>query len=470
MNTKLSTLNGQPTALYLLFFIRMWECFSYYGMRILLVLYMIEELRLGDSQAYGVYALYCGLLEFGGIAGGWIADRYFGLRKTIAIGAWIILSGHICLSLGDLIPGFYLGLALIVVGSSLFSSNITALLGLFYEENDSRRDQGFTFFYMGINLGSFLATLGCGYISQQWGWEPAFGLAALGMLMGIILLYAFGYILENKGELKTQPVRMKSLSIYLGIALSVPLMSGVISHEEWFMSIVPFVCIGTVLCVFYKMYTSGVFTAEHVLKMMIYFSALVLFYGAEEQIGSSLIVFTDRFAVGTIAGMEIPSSTVVGLNPLTIILGGFLVAAISKYVSSYRIFIALAGAGIAFMMLSLQKVTGQASILVVVNSVIMISMAELFIGPAVYAFFSENIPNAWRGVVMSIIPLGFSSASLLGGFFSKSMALEENTVAQPMAQFLEGYGNLALVLFAGVIVIQLALMGLNSKQTKECVT
>ena len=127
----------QPRALYLLFAVKMWECFSFYGMRALLVLYVIDQLGMDDMRAYGTYALYGALVEFGGLVGGFYADRIFGLRKSIVYGGWLIAAGHVCLSL-HVHPGFFFsGLALIVVGSGLFSSNISALLGLFYDRGGS---------------------------------------------------------------------------------------------------------------------------------------------------------------------------------------------------------------------------------------------------------------------------------------------------------------------------------------------
>ena len=173
----------QPKALMLIASVQMWECFSFYGMRVLLVLYMIHQLGWSDAQAFGIFALYTGLVEFGGIIGGMVAEKFLGLKRAISLGGWLIMSGHLTLALGESFL-FFRALALIIVGSSFFSTNLSALLGLFYGENDARRESGFTLDHAAINLGSLLASLLCGYVGELLGWNYGFGLAAIGMLSG----------------------------------------------------------------------------------------------------------------------------------------------------------------------------------------------------------------------------------------------------------------------------------------------
>jgi POT family proton-dependent oligopeptide transporter len=133
-------MKSQPKELFLLNFVSMWECFSYYGMRVLLVLFMIHEFDLSDSEAFGFYALYTTLVEFGGVFGGMIADRLLGLKRTIMLGGWTIVCGHLSLIVPESKLCFYLGLGLIIVGTSLFRSNNPALIGKTNQENDPRRD------------------------------------------------------------------------------------------------------------------------------------------------------------------------------------------------------------------------------------------------------------------------------------------------------------------------------------------
>ena len=189
-----------PPALYLLNFVSMWECFSYYGMRVLLVLFLVQVFGYTDAAAFGLYALYATLVELCGVAGGIAADRYLGLKRAITLGGWTIVAGHVCLSIPGVEWTFYLGLGFIVVGTGLFRSNAAMLLGQYYEENDPRREAGYTLYYTGICAGAFLASVLCGVVGEIYGWHAGFGLAAIGMLAGTIALFFGRRVLEGKGH------------------------------------------------------------------------------------------------------------------------------------------------------------------------------------------------------------------------------------------------------------------------------
>ena len=161
---------NQPKATFLLSFVQLWNRFSHYGMRTLLVLFMINVLQYPTASALGIYAVFCTLVELGGVFGTMFAEKFLGLRRCIMLGGWIIALGHLSLALHLFFPG----LALLILGSSLFSTNLTALMGLFYAADDPRRTSGFTLFYMGINIGAFLATILCGFLSHTYAWEMSF--------------------------------------------------------------------------------------------------------------------------------------------------------------------------------------------------------------------------------------------------------------------------------------------------------
>lgn len=177
----------QPKAFYLLTCIQMWKFFSNFGMRALLVLYMVDALRLSDSRTFGMNAVFLGVMELSGIFGGIVADRILGLRRATGLGALLITLGY-----GGFIfeNGIYVALPLVVLGASLFSGNITALLGAAYAENDPRRERGFTFFYMMQNLGALVSTFICGVVAEHYGYRAGFALAASGMVIGSITLFA----------------------------------------------------------------------------------------------------------------------------------------------------------------------------------------------------------------------------------------------------------------------------------------
>jgi len=181
---------GHPTGLFTLFFAEMWERFSYYGMRALLVFYMIKGfLGYNDSEAYEVYGAYTALVYATPFIGGMLADRFMGARKAVIIGGALMAAGHLLMTLESEVP-FFGALALLILGNGFFKPNISTIVGNLYPPGDERRDAGFTLFYMGINLGAAAAPLLCGYIGEMYGWPYGFGLATIGMLVGLAVFVA----------------------------------------------------------------------------------------------------------------------------------------------------------------------------------------------------------------------------------------------------------------------------------------
>lgn len=180
-----ATLFGHPTGLFTLFFAEMWERFSYYGMRALLVFYMIKGfLGYGDSQAYTVYGAYTALVYMTPFFGGLLADRLLGPRIAVVIGGLLMAAGHLLMTIESEWP-FFFALALIIAGNGFFKPNISTMVGMLYPKTSGLKDSGFTIFYMGINLGAAMSPLLCGYIGETYGWHYGFGLATIGMLVGL---------------------------------------------------------------------------------------------------------------------------------------------------------------------------------------------------------------------------------------------------------------------------------------------
>lgn len=181
---------GHPTGLYTLFFAEMWERFSYYGMRALLVFYMIKGfLGYGDKQAYAVYGAYTALVYATPFIGGMLADKLLGARKAVVLGGLLMAAGHLLMTLENE-TAFFGALALLIVGNGFFKPNISTIVGSLYPPGSPKRDGGFTIFYIGINLGAALAPLLCGYVGETFGWHYGFGLATIGMLIGLAVFIA----------------------------------------------------------------------------------------------------------------------------------------------------------------------------------------------------------------------------------------------------------------------------------------
>lgn len=200
INNKINIFRNSPKFVLLLSFVEMWERFSYYGMRALLVVFMTSVYGFNDPKAYAIYSVYAALSYAGPVLGGIIADRLMGFKKMIMLGAVINCFGHTAMACSETSEMmFTIGLGFVAFGSGMFKGNISNLLGSCYSLSDPKRDSGFTLFYVGINLGGFLASILCGYVAHAYGWHYGFGLAGLGMLLGLLALLRFRSILEGKG-------------------------------------------------------------------------------------------------------------------------------------------------------------------------------------------------------------------------------------------------------------------------------
>src|SRR5688500_8135457 len=194
---------GHPRGLSTLFFTEMWERFSYYGMRALLILFMTASVATGGlgfdtATAGAIYGLYTSVVYMTTLPGGWMADRLIGQRKAVLYGGIIIAAGHFCMAFSAL-STFYLGLFLIVIGTGLLKGNVSVIVGQLYGKDDIRRDAGFSIFYMGINLGAFIAPLVCGYLGQRVSWHTGFAAAGVGMTIGVIQYVLGGRHLGDAG-------------------------------------------------------------------------------------------------------------------------------------------------------------------------------------------------------------------------------------------------------------------------------
>ena len=228
-----------PKALFALFMVELWERFSYYGMRALLVLYMIAKISTdtdggfgySDAKSYGIYGAYGALVYLTPIIGGYFADKMMGFRKAITWGALLMAAGQFTLFM-DTEVTFFIGLSLLVIGNGFFKPNISSMIGRFYPEGDPRRDGAFTIFYMGINIGAFLAPLTCGVIGEIEGWRYGFLVAGIGMFLGyLIFLWAqakgifedYGYAPEEAEDVKILGLGHKILP-YVATAIFVPII------------------------------------------------------------------------------------------------------------------------------------------------------------------------------------------------------------------------------------------------------
>ena len=328
---------GHPAGLKTLFFTELWERLSYYGMRAILVLFLVAAIETGGfgmtaEKAGAVYGLYTAMVYLCALPGGWIADRILGLRKSVFVGGSIIAAGHFSMAVPS-VTTFYLGLVLIVIGTGLLKPNISALVGELYPEGGGRRDAGFSIYYMGINLGAFLGPLICGYLGQEVSWHLGFSAAGIGMVFGLIQ-YRFGLKnLGGAGELKVDPAVRKASIRQLGFALGGgAVVIGIIAALQ-FMGAIGltvggvaqglglFIALVAILYFAYILVLGDWSAVEKRRIVVIFFLFLssAMFWAGFEQAGSSMNLFADRLTNLSVMGWEFPSAWFQSVNPFFII-------------------------------------------------------------------------------------------------------------------------------------------------------
>ncbi|MFC2049303.1 peptide MFS transporter [Chlamydiota bacterium] len=443
----------QPRILGLLSFVQMCKFFSHYGLRALLVLYMVNQLRFSDSHAFGVNAVFCGLVELGGIFGGILADRYLGLRRAMVLGGTILAVGYASLILEK---GLFFSLGMIILGGSLFSSNITALLGSAYSENDPRREKGFAIFYMMQNLGALISTLLCAIVATQYGFHLGFLVASVGMVVGVTTLF---WRRELLSQLDLGPKGKPSLILVPIVLLMLGVGFVAVGNESIILPFLPWLTVG-IFCFFaIRLMQDPKLAKGQVRKLLIYLGGLILFFAAEDQICSSLIVFSERETERTLLGWTIPSSVIMTVNPIIIILFGTLIARLNARFITPFILVAISFGSLALLCLFHLSV----SFLGVMAMVTIVSLAELMVGPLVSSIASEVASKDKPGMVMGMVPIAFSLAFLLGGGFSKMVAIEESSLS--LVTYGEGFGKIALLTLIGGVLLQLLIKRLvNAKR------
>ena len=320
MNTS-SDFLGHPKGLFVCFATEMWERFSYYGMRALLILYLTKHWEFTDATSYLIYGAYTSLVYIMPVFGGMLADQILGSKKAVTYGAILLVFGHLGMTVESNEQIFYLSLALIVSGVGFLKPNISTMVGALYEEGDPRRDSGFTIFYMGINIGAFTATLLCGYLGEEIGWAYGFGAAGIGMLLGLIIFLWGQKYLEGLAE----PPSNKYLTKINGISYEHwAYISGVVMVlVTWFL-VQNSQLVGQLLGGFGVIFI-GAWLLYALLKcapeerdrlivvgILILFS--LIFWALFEQAGSSLNILTDRGVDRVIFGWEVPASMFQSLN------------------------------------------------------------------------------------------------------------------------------------------------------------
>ncbi|HET6778551.1 MAG TPA: peptide MFS transporter [Gemmatimonadales bacterium] len=463
---------GHPRGLSTLFFTEMWERFSYYGMRALLILFMTAPVAAGglgfDTATAGpIYALYVSSVYLLSVPGGWVADRVLGLRRTVFVGGVIIMLGHICLAIPS-ITTFYLGLALIATGTGLLKSNVSVLVGKLYGADDVRRDAGYSIYYVGINTGAFIAPVITGWLAQSEGfkrilasagispetsWHWGFGAAAVGMFLGLVQYTMGGKYLSPDGLHPVRPsdpaaaarvdrqVRMVGWGAFVAVLLGVVLvLSGMVGFDPAAISRnFSLVLIAVTVGFFAWLFLSRGWSREErkqLVVIAVLFAAATVFWMAYEQAGSTLNLFADRSTDNRILGRAFPPSWYQSLPPLFIILFAPVFAAIwirlgrrnPSSPAKFALGLFLLGLGFAVMIgaASVAASGVRVSPMWLVVSYLLQTLGELCLSPVGLSAMSTLAPVRIAGLVMGVWFLALSVGNYLAGMassFYESMPL-----------------------------------------------
>ncbi len=444
---------GHPIGLYVLFFTEMWERFSYYGMRALLVLYMTTTslgtdprgpgLGWTEKEALALYGWYTMLVYVMSIPGGMIADKILGQKKAVLYGAIILCLGHAVLVLTDE-WAFYTGLGLVILGVGLLKPNISTMVGGLYRKGDIRRDKGFSIFYIGINAGALLSTLVIGFVVKQWGWHAGFGLAGVVMFLGLInYIYGQKFLTKvgniDKNRDKTNEISYGQLYSRLGTSptqLVTTIILGLLSAYGWYVlgwayGLLFFflTAIAALMMMIYKDLDSQVYK-DRFLVLLVSFIMVIVFWGAFEQAGGLMNLYTDTKTNRVLFGWKIPTVMFQSLNAGFIILFATAVAnwwakrkLKGKEASSLfkmAVGIIIIGFGFLFMVFAAMEFekSGTSSMIWLVLAYLFHTIGELCLSPVALSFITKLTPLKYASLMMGVYfaatGLGSKVAGIVG--------------------------------------------------------
>src|SRR5690554_2677425 len=423
---KQKELFGHPVGLYILFFTEMWERFSYYGMRAILVLYLVAETNGGNpglgwtnAEALSVYGWYTMFVYVASIPGGWIADKFLGQKQSVLVGGILLVAGHGVLSIEQM-WAFYTGLGLIVAGVGMLKPNISTMVGGLYKAGDIRRDKGFTIFYIGINIGAFLSSIIVGYVGERYGWHYGFGLAAIGMALGLLQ-----YVLGQKHLKYVGNNTNKSIDPEEKAAMNRPL-----NKKE----------------------------KDRMVVLFISFLLVIVFWGAFEQAGGLMNIYASEKTNRMLMGFEIPASWFQSLNAMFIILFGTLVAGywakrklkgkVSTSLFKMAFGLIIMGAGFFFMTgaAAQYQIDGASAMYWLVLAYLLHTIGELCLSPVALSYITKLAPLKYASLMMGIYFAMTGFGNKVAGLLGESASdLGEYTVFTGIAVFCILFGVLVLV-------------------------
>jgi proton-dependent oligopeptide transporter, POT family len=485
---KEDTLFGHPKGLFVLFLTEMWERFSYYGMRAILLLYMVAKIQdgsmggmgLSDAEAGAIYGIYVASVYLLSLPGGWLADNILGQKKAIWYGGIIIMIGHIILAFDAGNAVFFGGLCLVAIGTGLLKPNISSIVSELYPEKGVKLDSAFSIFYMGINLGGALGMLIVGYLGEKIGWHVGFGSAAVAMFLGLVGFRAFSEkylaglgVLQPKEYLISDTKSIENTSskgsLYLGLGVFILLVFKFLGYinvdtAQGIAESMGLMIVTIALVYFaYILISGGLSTVEKkkVLVLFIFFIAISIFWAGYEQGGSSLNTFALRYTNRFVGRWEMPASWLQGLQSIYVILLSPVFAAVWLYFNKrnadpssptkFSWGLLILGIGFIFMFFAAKIVAtgGKAHFSYLMITYLFSVIGELCISPVGLSYYSKLAPKRYLSQLMGIWFVGASLGNLIAGLLAR-LSDEKNIQNMPtnylnVVYFLVGFGLLMLI-------------------------
>lgn len=460
---------GHPIGLRTLFLTEMWERMSYYGMRALLVLYMTGSLTgfnpgmgLSAIDANAIYGIYVGMVYFMVVPGGWIADNILGHQKAVLIGAIIIALGHFTLAI-PIEQTFFLGLILVVLGTGLLKGNISTIVGNLYQQNDQRRDSGYTIFYMSINIGSTLGFLICSWLGEKIGWHYGFGAAGIGMAFGVYQFINYRHLLGDAGMNPNEMLDSKRAKLISWTKRSLVLMFLVIGLGLFGMITIDprvfaenFAYFLTIVAGAYFIYLYGFAglnsnEKKNLLLLFVLFIGAAAFWSGFDQSASSLSIFARDYTDLSVAGYIIPIGWLQFANPIFVVTFAPIFAGIWAYLARMNLDPSLPlkfAIGLIFMALSfivmvyavkLAMVSAPVGMQWLLITYLLQTWGELALSPIGLSAFSKYSPKRYMGQMFGLWFLASAIGGVLAGLLGGDATVDGLNSVQPIFTFMIQY-------------------------------
>jgi POT family proton-dependent oligopeptide transporter len=499
---SLNPFKGHPPGLLVCFTTELWERFSYYGMRALLVFYLTQHFLYTDNESFLIYGAYTALVYLMPIFGGIFADQYLGSRKAVTLGAVLLVCGHLGLAFEGpqamqqisngvteiqrnplFINSFFLSLALIVTGVGFLKTNISTLVGQLYQPDDPRRDSGFTIFYMGINIGGAVAPLLTGWVAFRYGWSWGFGLAGVGMLVGLLGFLRGQKMLLGHAE-PPSPARLRQRVlpgvsvewlIYGSSLLLVAAAWFLLQHQQLVGQLLALVGIGvaSIIC-WYGLARCDRKERDRLLVISVLIMFSVGFWAFYEQMGSSLALFADRMVDRNVFGQEIPATTLQSLPAIFVILLAPLYSSLWLFLSRrglepgtpLKFSLALGLLALAFLSLTLGihlTPAGQpVALFWFVLNFLFLVMGELCLAPVGMSMVTRLSPPRIVAMMMGVFMLAISASSFISGLIAQMTSSHGLAGELPNQQAaLANYQQVYLQLGVYALAVAALLLALN---------